>query len=76
MPEAGDPHLLSRFGIWVVIGLTVVGVLVVAVSDLDAFGLWPNLPAVFTPFWVRRLEMSYFEGVEGTRRAAREEQQQ
>ncbi|GAB2570473.1 hypothetical protein [Kribbella endophytica] len=69
-PDAGDAHLLSRFGAWAVIGLTVVGVLVVTVGDLDAFGLWPNLPAVFTPFWVRRLETSYFEGVEETRRAA------
>jgi hypothetical protein len=69
-PEPGDAHLLSRFGVWVVIGLTVVGVLVVTAGDLDAFGLWPNLPAVFTPFWVRRLETSYFEGVEETRRAA------
>lgn len=69
-PEAGDGHLLSRFGVWVVIGLTVVGVLVAAVGDLDTFGLWPNLPAVFTPFWVRRLETSYFDGVEETRRAA------
>ncbi|GAB3824027.1 hypothetical protein [Kribbella italica] len=69
-PEPGDGRLLSQFGVWVVIGLTAVGVLVVAVSELDAFGLWPNLPAVFTPFWVRRLETSYFEGVEETRRAA------
>jgi hypothetical protein len=68
-PGPGDDHLLSR-GAWVVIGLTVLGVVVVAVSSLDSFGLWPNLPAAFTPFWVRRLETAYFEGVEETRRAA------
>ncbi|ADB30458.1 hypothetical protein Kfla_1356 [Kribbella flavida DSM 17836] len=69
-PPSGDGRPLSRCGAWVVVGLTAVGVVVSAASSLDAFGLWPNLPAVFAPFWVRRLEAAYWEGVEETRRAA------
>jgi membrane associated rhomboid family serine protease len=69
-PQPADDRLLSRYGAWVVIGLTVLGVVVAAAGSLDAFDVWPNLPAVFAPFWVRRLEAAYFEGVEETRRAA------
>jgi hypothetical protein len=67
---ADDGPLLSRFGWYAILGLTVLALAVVMLSSLEAFGLWPTSPAMFVPYWIRRLEDSYREGVEEARRAA------
>jgi hypothetical protein len=66
----GGPWL-SRNGWMVVIGLTVCSFLASrGVADQE-FAVYLTGPAVFLPFWVRRLEESYREGVEEARQAAR-----
>ncbi|GAA1529371.1 hypothetical protein [Kribbella lupini] len=70
-PLYGDgDHLLTQYGWIVLLSLTALALLVVAVSGLENFGVWPISPAVLVPFGVNRLERAYFEGVEETRRAA------
>ncbi len=70
-PLYGDgDHLLTQYGWIVLASLTALALLVVAVSGLENFGVWPTSPAIFVPFGVHRLERAYFEGVEETRRAA------
>jgi hypothetical protein len=71
LPLYGDgDHPLPRYGWIVLMSLTALALLVVAVSGLENFGVWPTSPAVLVPFGVNRLERAYFEGVEETRRAA------
>ncbi|MDX6246849.1 MAG: hypothetical protein QOF10_209 [Kribbellaceae bacterium] len=68
---ADDGPWLSRNGWMVVIGLTVCSFLALrGVADQES-AVYLTGPAVFLPFWVRRLEESYREGVEEARQAAR-----
>jgi cbb3-type cytochrome oxidase subunit 1 len=65
----GDGPWFITMGWAVVIVLTVLGLVISTMSSLDQdAGLWVTGPAVFVPFWVRKLEESYREGVEEGRR--------
>ncbi|QNE20836.1 hypothetical protein F1D05_26630 [Kribbella qitaiheensis] len=61
----GDGPWFSTLGWAVVIGLTGVGMAITALASYgNEAGVWVTGPAVFVPFWVRKLEESYREGVE------------
>jgi hypothetical protein len=65
----GDGPWFITMGWAVVIALTVVGLAITTMASLDQYaGLWVTGAAVFVPFWVRKLEESYLEGVEEGRR--------
>ncbi|MEV6282500.1 hypothetical protein [Kribbella sp. NPDC051770] len=70
-PLFGDgPHLLTKYGWFVLLGLAVIALAVVWVSGVEDFGLWPTFPAALVPVGVSGLESAYFKGQE-ERRAAR-----
>ena len=65
----GDGPWFITMGWAVVIALTVVSVVISMLSSpASDEAIWVTGPAVFVPFWVRKLEESYREGVEEARR--------
>ncbi len=66
---ADDGPWISTMGWAVLIALTAIAFAISALLPPAAGDAsWVALPAVFVPFWVRRLEESYREGVDEARR--------
>jgi hypothetical protein len=66
---ADDGPLISTMGWAVLIALTAIAFAISALlPPAPGNASWVVLPAVFVPFWVRRLEESYREGVDEARR--------
>jgi hypothetical protein len=64
----GEGPWFASVGWAVVIALTAVGMAIALMTSVDEIaGLWVTGPAVFVPFWVRKLEESYREGVDEAR---------
>ncbi|TDO44069.1 hypothetical protein EV643_11792 [Kribbella sp. VKM Ac-2527] len=71
MPLVGDDtRVFSRRGGLAVIGLAVLMILIVMLSQYD-FGTWPVWSAIFVPYGVRRLEDAYRQGAEEGRLIAK-----
>jgi hypothetical protein len=61
----GEGPWFASVGWAVVIALTAVGIGIALMTSIDEnTALWVTGPAVFVPFWVRKLEESYREGVD------------
>jgi len=65
----GDGPWVITMGWAVVIALTVISFVISILSaPASDEAIWVTGPAVFVPFWVRKLEESYRDGVEEARR--------
>jgi len=68
-PGRGVGPWFNSMGWAAVIALTAVGMAIALMTSYDeVIGLWLTGPAVFVPFWVRKLEESYRDGVDEARR--------